>query len=263
MNNLVICGDSFNIGIGCHNLEKEPYGSLLSDKLNLNLINLAKGSSSNFSIFLQVKYAIENYKNIDLMCIGVTTYNRTEWFPENYEFNGDIKNTNVNYHQYPPFGKDSYKYNIPNPMQLDGDYNGKLLTENFNSIIDYVDNCMDNPNWKSNYYSRFDTESKTRMKLLKEYYLEIFDDNIQRQYDIGMMNLAHSLLKNKGIKHIFLTYDLVEFNKYIPMKNLANVDFMKLSHQYPDDMNTMHTSNIGHEIVYKIILDKLKNNDYI
>jgi hypothetical protein len=33
MKNLVICGDSFSIGIGCHNLETEPYGSLLAKKL--------------------------------------------------------------------------------------------------------------------------------------------------------------------------------------------------------------------------------------
>ena len=28
MKNLVICGDSYNIGIGCHDLHNEPYGSL-------------------------------------------------------------------------------------------------------------------------------------------------------------------------------------------------------------------------------------------
>jgi len=262
MKNLVICGDSFNIGIGCHNLNTEPYGSLLSNKLNLNLINLAKGSSSNFSIFLQVKYAIENLKNIDLMCIGVTTYNRTEWFPENYNFEGELKNTNVNYHQYPPFGKDSYASLLSNPMESDINYNGKLLTENFNSVIDYVDNCMDNPNWKSNYYARFNTESKNRMKLLKQYYLEIFDDKIQKQYDIGMMNLAHTLLKSNGINHLFLTYDC-EFNQYICSENLVNVDFMKLSKEYPDDMGTMHTSNIGHDIVFNDVINKLKQNEWV
>ena len=262
MKNLVICGDSFNIGIGCHNLQTEPYGSLLSNKLNLNLINLAKGSSSNFSIFLQVKYAIQNLENIDLICIGVTTYNRTEWFPENHIHNGNLKNTDVNYHQYPPFGKDSYAYTLPNPMLLDTNYDGKLLTENFNSVIDYVDNCMDNPNWKSNYYTRFNTESKNRMKLLKQYYLEIFDDTIQRQYDIGMINLAYSLLKSNGINHLFLTYD-TEFNQYIPNKNLVDIDFMKLSKEYPDDMGTMHTSNIGHKIAYETIINKLQSNEWV
>jgi len=119
---------------------------------------------------------------------------------------------------------------------------------------------MDNPNWKSNYYTRFNTESKNRMKLLKQYYLEIFDDTIQRQYDIGMINLAHSLLKLNGINHIFLTYD-IGFNEYIPNENLIDIDFMKLSKEYPDDMGTMHTSNKGHEIVYKTIINKLQSNE--
>lgn len=261
MNNLVICGDSFNIGIGCHDLEKEPYGNLLSVKLNKNLINLAKGSSSNFSIFLQVKYALENISNIDFMCIGVTTYNRTEWFEEGYNFVGEIKNTNVNYHQYPPYGVDSYKYIIPHPMKDDKNYKGKLLTENFNSVIDYVDNCMDNPNWKSNYYARFDNEGKDKMKLLKDYYLNIFDDQIQRQYDIGCMVMCHILLKNKGIKHLFLTYDK-GFDSYIKSENVVDVDFMKLSHQYPDDMGTMHTSYVGHKIVYNSIIKKIETNGW-
>lgn len=261
MNNLVICGDSFNIGIGCHNLEKEPYGNLLSSKLNKNLINLAKGSSSNFSISLQIKYALENISNIDLMCIGVTTYNRTEWFAEGYDFKGEIKNTDVNYHQYPPYGKDSYKYIISNPMQNDKRYNGKLLTENFNSVIDYVDNCMDNPNWQSNYYARFDSEGRDKMKLLKDYYLNIFDDQIQRQYDMGCIVMSHILLKNKEIPHLFLTYDR-GFDEYISDVNIVDVDFMKLSHQYPDDMGTMHTSHIGHEIVYNSIIKKIEKNGW-
>ncbi len=56
MGNIVICGDSFSIGIGCHDLHNEPYGSKLANHFNKNILNFAKGSSTNFSIFLQVKY---------------------------------------------------------------------------------------------------------------------------------------------------------------------------------------------------------------
>ena len=44
MKKLVVCGDSFAKGIGCRNLETEPYGSLIADKLGLELVNIAKGS---------------------------------------------------------------------------------------------------------------------------------------------------------------------------------------------------------------------------
>ena len=70
MKNLIICGDSFSVGIGCSDLRTQPYGSLLSDKLGLNLFNLAKGSSTNLSIFLQVKYAIENIRDIEYLIVG-------------------------------------------------------------------------------------------------------------------------------------------------------------------------------------------------
>ena len=53
MKKIVICGDSFNIGIGCRDLANEPYGQLLSKELGIPIINLAKGSSTNLSIYLQ------------------------------------------------------------------------------------------------------------------------------------------------------------------------------------------------------------------
>ena len=65
MKNLVICGCPFARGIGCVDLNKLPFGILLSEKLNLNHISLAKGSSSNFSIYLQAKYAVEKIKDVD------------------------------------------------------------------------------------------------------------------------------------------------------------------------------------------------------
>ena len=75
MGKLVVCGDSFSIGIGCHDLKNEPYGALLAKELDKDVINYSKGSSTNLSILLQVKYAIEKNPDIDLICIGVTSYN--------------------------------------------------------------------------------------------------------------------------------------------------------------------------------------------
>ena len=87
MKNLVICGCSFARGIGCVDLNKSPFGILLSEKLNLNHISLAKGSSSNFSIYLQAKYAVEKIKDVDLVIVSVTSYDRTEWFKEKVQNN--------------------------------------------------------------------------------------------------------------------------------------------------------------------------------
>jgi hypothetical protein len=96
------------------------------------------------------------------------------------------------------------------------------------------------------------------MRLLKNYFLEIFDESIQRQYDIGMITLAHTLLKNNGIKHYILAWD-DEFKKYIPNENLIHIDWGELSLKYPDEMGSSHTSEIGQKEVFEKILKKIKN----
>ena len=74
MGKVVICGDSFSIGIGCHDLKNEPYGSLLAKELDKDIVNYSKGSSTNLSILLQVKYAIEKNPDIDLLFIVVSCF---------------------------------------------------------------------------------------------------------------------------------------------------------------------------------------------
>jgi hypothetical protein len=256
MKNLVICGDSFSIGIGCHNLKDEPYGSLLAKDLGLNLINLAKGSSTNLSISLQVKYAVENIKDIELLIVGNTCYHRTEWFPENAKENIEINNLNVNYHQYPPYGEGTYPYLLENPMGSHPNYLGELLTENWYGVIDYVDNFLDKGIGNPVYFSKFKNERPEKMQLLRDYYFEIFDSRIQRQYDIGIIIKSHVLLKNRGINHFVLTND-IEFNDYIPNENIVNVDWGKLSIMYPDDLKSLHTSFEGHKNVFNIVKDKI------
>jgi hypothetical protein len=256
MKNLVICGDSFSIGIGCHDLKTEPYGSLLAKQLGLNLINLAKGSSTNLSISLQVQHAIEHINDIELLIVGNTCYHRTEWFPENAGEYRQANNLNVNYHQYPPYGEGTYPYLIDNPMHQYPNYTGEMLTENWYGVIDYVDNWLDKGKGSSTYFSKFKNERDERMRLLKQYYLEFFDSRIQRQYDIGVIVKSHVLLKNKNIKHLVLTND-TEFNSYLPQKNLVDINWGELSLKYPDDLKSLHTSYEGHIEVYNTIISKL------
>jgi|APCry1669190327_1035288.scaffolds.fasta_scaffold05389_2 hypothetical protein len=264
MKNLVICGDSFSIGIGCHDLNNEPYGSLLAKKLGMNLINLAKGSSTNLSISLQVKHAVDNIPNIGLLIVANTCYHRTEWFPENAKENSDVNNLNVNYHQYPPYGEGTYPYIFDHPMIDDPRYTGEILTENWYGIIDYVENILDKNNNVNNstYFKKFKTERPEKMRLLKDYYYEFFDSRIQRQYDMGVIVKSHALLKNRDINHFILTHDH-EFPLYVPNENLVHVDWGELSLKYPDDLKTLHTSYLGQIEVYESIMKKLEGNGII
>jgi len=235
----------------------------------LNHISLAKGSSSNFSIYLQAKYAVDNIKDIDLVIVSATSYDRTEWFKEKvqndsiwkkYELEGDeLSNTDVNYHEYGPYNSGSYSQVIPFYMKDDKNYKGDMFTENFVGVFDYLESYVDKNNTKQVkgwYYGRFDDERTERTNILRDYYLNISDLRIKRLYDIGMINLAHSLLKENNIKHLILTEDSY-FEKVIPKENLLNVSWGELSVKYPDDLNSLHTGEEGHRIVYDKIVKKL------
>lgn len=260
MKKLVICGDSFSVGIGCHDLHNEPYGSLLAKHLNLELVNLAKGSSTNLSIFLQVKYVVENIQDIEYLFVGTTCYHRTEWFPEESNTYIPLDNTNVNYHQYPPYGHCTYPYLLENPMKNDKRYRGEMFTENYHGIIDYVDNILEKNDGVNNsdYFKKFKKEDNKRMKLLKDYYLYFYDGRIQRQYDMGQIVMSHNLLRNHNINHYILAPDTKDFVPYIDEKNMIDISWGQLSIKYPDDLKTLHTSYEGHIEVYKKIIDVIE-----
>lgn len=265
MKNLVICGDSFSIGIGCRNLKTEPYGSLLAEKLGLNLINFGKGSSTNFSIYLQVKYAVENINDIELLIVAPTCHYRTEFFSKDVQF-GDVlvpenfDNTSVNYHQYPPYGENTYIEGqiLENPMGNDPRYKPILFTENFHGIFDFL--SIKEKGIKTSYYDRYKDEDINRFTSLRNYCVDAHHCAIQRIYDFGVINLAHDLLVKKGIPHLVFD-NFNEMVDIIPKYYRMNVNWGELSKRFPDDIPTSHTSALGHKEVYNSVLKKLSDRN--
>lgn len=267
-NNIVICGDSFNIGIGCHDLATEPYGQLLGQELDKTVINLAKGSSTNFSIFLQAQYAVEKYSNTtDLVIISHTSYDRVDWFPMDYDFpRGEITLADVNYHQYPPYGEHTYhvkdkEIRLEHPLANDPDYTGAMYTDNLMGVIDYWEN-FGSQNKDSGYYARFRMEPKTRMQVLYEYGRTIHDNKINRIESAGLMTMAHQLLKRANINHLILTHEPEFYQKFIDSINICEVSWGQLSIDYPDDLPSWHTSAAGHKVVFDTIMKKIKDNSW-
>lgn len=269
MKSIAICGDSFNIGIGCRNLATEPYGQLLGKELNKSIINLAKGSSTNFSIYLQTKYLVENLAdNLDLVIVSHTSYDRVDWFPLDYKFtNNEITNTDVNYHQYPPYGEHTYHVGdqmvqLDHPMKNDTRYNGSMYTENLMGVIDYWETFRSKDK-DSSYYARFKNEPKERTKTLYDYGISIHENRINRIHSIGLMSLAHQLLKRANVNHLILTDEPEYYTKFMDSVNICKLSWGQLSLEYPDDLRTLHTGAEGHKKAFDIILTKLKENNWV
>lgn len=263
MKNLVICGDSFSIGIGCRDLKTEPYGSMISKKLGLNLINFAKGSSTNFSIYLQAKYAIETVQDIELLIIAPTCHYRTEFFNKSVQYDESktpiIDNRCVNYHEYPPYGENTYLPGqvLENPMKDDENYNPVMYTENYHGIFDFLD--LVERGIQSGYYDRYKNEDINRIKIIRDYCVDINHVSIQKWYDIGMINLAQTLAIKNSIPYLIIDND-PEMLDLVPENNKCYISWGELSQKYPDDIPTSHTSYLGHIEVYNKILEKYNEN---
>lgn len=264
---LIVCGDSFNIGIGCQDLTTEPYGTLLAKHLGIPLVNLAKGSSTNLSIWLQVKYAVENLNAgpEDLVLVNETSPNRLNWYPEGYEDNyHPITNLDVNYHDYPPYGNESYHQVLPkHPMQDDPRYIGKMITENVAGVIDYLDNFISKGlNQRGRYYNRLADEPAQKLKIIKEFYGAVYNDRLAQIESAGLMAMSHILLRNKGINHLMLLPNLEQYTDIVLSENMLRLNWGEITLKYPDQIPTGHATEQGHVEVFDSILAKLKINGW-
>lgn len=266
---LIICGDSFNIGIGCLNLDTEPYGSLLAEHTGRKLVNLAKGSSTNLSIWLQVKYAVYNLNanENDIILVNETSSERFNWFPENTEIDPhhDITNLDVNYHDYPPYGHNSYFPHIldKHPMQDDKNYKGAMITENVAGVIDYLKNFVAKGyNQRGSYYNRLVDEPISKLKIVTDFYASIYNDKLSQIQSNALMVMAHSLLRNKNLKHVMLLPNMWLCEDTILDENKINLNWGDLTVKYPDTVGTGHSGPEGHVEACGMILDKLKQNGW-
>lgn len=265
MGKIVICGDSFAIGIGCLDLEKDAWGPLLGNYYSREVINFGKGSSTNYSISLQADYAIDNVEDIDLLIISNTCPHRINFFKNKEQVNrakdpwGAYVPTNldVNYHEYPPYGEGTYIKTIPHPYINNPEYKGNLNTENWHGVICYTDSIEENS--KSGYYRKFKEEDETLL-LLRKYYFEIFDLQIQQAFDNGVLLKSYLKAVKKGIP-VLLALDVPEIVGLVEEKEHTPLNWGDLALEFPDKLNTWHTSEEGHSKAFQIVrkhIDKFR-----
>lgn len=270
MKKIVICGDSFNIGIGCWDLKTEPYGALLADHLKLEQVNLAKGSASPVNIFLQVKYAVEKFDDIDYLIMSSTTYDRFDWFPEGYYVKDEISLLDVNYHEYPPYKPGIYVESLPNPIGHEPGYRGGMFTETpaaIMKLMDLIRKWQKDPASKEfdgGYWFKFKSSDPSRITSLYEYMKKVYDPYSNKIKVRGTLVMGHALLKKKGIKHLILSHEPHMLTDYIDEENLCKLNWYELAQHYPDNMPPPgHTNQTGHEVAFNTVIQKFRDNGWI
>ena len=252
-NNLVVCGDSFNYGLGCADSLTQAYGVRVANHFGWDLIRLARGSASNYSIYLQGIYAADMEDTPALIILGQTSFDRVEWLVEGTPWHIEHSLTNLNYHQYPPHNNDEGR----GLFHLNGDptYNPFLLTEQ----IVGIDHCISLRKEKqhTDWYDRLATEPTEKLQLICNYYTTVFNYHVKRNYDISMLFRAYSYIKRKGIECIILTPDVEEYSKYMDSSDLCFQDWAELSKRFPEPSH--HTTELGHADTADRIIQHLKN----
>lgn len=261
--NLVICGDSFNVGIGLVDMVKQRYGQLLANKLGYDLTVLARGSASNYAVFLQGVFASEMIPKPKCVILSVTSYDRIEWLANELEDHVTPYLTNLNYHQYPPHHHPQPHHDGPLDFYLkdNPNYNPKLLTEQVGAIPDYI-NLLKNKH-SSSYYERLHSQSVEKLEMLLEHYLTVWSNNtIKHDYDRGLILSAYTRIKNNGIHCLILSSDLA-FNNLIPKDDIVYHSWGELTRKYPDTIGSLHADYPAHEYTADLILERMVANGYV
>ena len=139
MNKLIVAtGCSFSNGLIDRNTVsmQEPYGKLLSDRLQYDFINLSQGGSSNYHIAKQVEYAIG--LNPSLIIIGATTHKRVDTYlrsDDKLEHRPTLSDFNYGVEAKPPHTLDS----------------GMIVSRSYYFFNDQMENTKDKDEKEFNY----------------------------------------------------------------------------------------------------------------
>lgn len=264
-NLMVVCGDSFNYGIGCVNLHTQPYGVLTSEFFNWDLIRLARGSASNYTIYLQGKFAAEMQRKPHLVILGTTSTDRIEWLATGEKLHKPPSLTDVNYHLYPPHHQAPPCHDAPMDFHISNNpqYSPKILSEQVVAFDEYIaarKNSLPN----LGYYERLHTESVRKIELINQHYFEITNSFIKRDYDNGVIMLAYRELKKKGINCIIASNDTAFFRHAVDEeRDYFNPDWLKCIATWPDSVGSMHTGEDGHADVANRLIKHIQDESFV
>ena len=229
---VIHCGDSFTLGVGCDKPE-HSYAAQFSHHLGAPFVNLAKTGASSYVIYLQVMQAIQQQASFVL--INTTTPWRTEWIKEGHN-PPQLSLFDVNYHEY--------NGDVGSPIQQDPRYNPILFSETITGLHEFKEG-------RTNNYARLKAEPLGKIQTIIDYFGSIQADPILEAQCSAMINLGCSALQRHGIPFVVLANRwCASLAAVLDPANFLAVDFIEVSHRWPDPYGTLHTSSHGHKVVF-------------
>ena len=263
MENLVICGDSFNYGIGCSNLATQPFGVLVAKHFNLELIRLARGSASNYTIHLQGEFAATLNPKPKLVILGTTSTDRFEWIAKDNSLDKTPTIYDLFYHNYPPHHEPPPGHDQPMPFYLDGNsrYSPKILSEQIPAISEY--RRLKNKEGIYKYYKRLHAEPLDKLELIERYYVETFNSYIKADYDKGVILKAYRKLKKNNIPTIIYTNDAGYKNYVDDERDYFDSNWKYYSDNWPDKFGSLHVSEEGNYHIANRLIDYITEKEFL
>jgi hypothetical protein len=242
---LHICGNSYSAGTYLHSIEDGerivgsniPYGKIIADKLDMDLVLLARPSASNYFVCKQVEYAIE--QKADFIIVNFSSPRHLDFTLPGNKLKKLPKLSNFEYNE------NIWWKNLENPAK--------------NGIDDEV--------IKSWYLSLFDIYKETtnpEFEIVSKF-LNSYNDLVLRidQERLMVMGLM-SQLEKSGIK--FIVVDFLglsdQLEKTGEIKSLADINllnYMKVEpflsfpeefiNQYPNPNDSFHFNQEGNYVV--------------
>jgi hypothetical protein len=249
VNCIATCGDSFGTGSGlpldiCF---EKSFAGIVAEHFQLPQKVYARGGCCNFTIYLQVKKIIERtLKEQDFKPFVLITITHHERLI--IPLDDGLKHTmpdlsQVDYRGFLPY---DYRYG-KRPLEFTPT-KIRLFTQTITNLELLLKE-------KSGSISRFTDKESEKLDTLGEYYSNIFDTGIKKEYDDSLIVTMHSLLKFHSIDHVILTF---QPPYVIDKKNVLNFHWGEFTLKYPDEGRSGHCNEEGNRLAGMQVIEHIK-----
>lgn len=250
---IVVCGDSFACGIGLspRTCFEDSFGGLVAKYFKVPFTVLARSGCCNYVIYLQALKVVEDYKHKEKPLVLITTTNHSRFiFPSDHADSGYNHYTleDVEYDLHEPYSKRDQQNRRPLPFEPNS--KPKLVSETVSNVMYYLDGKAPNLEYLF-------TDVKSKFSAIKNYYEELYDDEIKQTYDTALILMMHNCLKEASIPHLIMTP--TEHNdRFIDRENYLFNNWGYYAQKYPDKMGSGHCDERGHKEVAEKIIDRIE-----